>query len=218
MRSRNSSILLAAESDPAELLRLFGSCDLAVGMRLHSLIFSALNQTPCVAVSYDPKVDQFVERIGSPKPLDIRSLEAESLAASMSEALAGAAEFRGGVQDKLPASWQAKQDAEIAVAAVGVGQFSSNRRGQPGYWPSPEVSSLLARLDRDRFRKCRSEAAKLILEANRKRFEDKWKTEWKAHRTRAGVRPAFEEKRFKPGDFRGGEDEVVGSERAAGLG
>jgi polysaccharide pyruvyl transferase CsaB len=140
MRHRSSSILLSGESSPIDLLHLFGSCDLTVGMRLHSLIFSALNHVPCAAVSYDLKVDQFVERIGSAKPLDIRSLEADRLAGNMSEALATTVEFRMGVRDKLRTlAGLAKQNAEIALAAVGT------VRRQNGYWPSPELSSLLAR-------------------------------------------------------------------------
>ena len=145
MRHRDSSILYSGDARDSDLLHLFGSCDLTVGMRLHSLIFSALNHVPFVAVSYDPKVDQLVERIGSLKPgslkpMDIRSLEADRLARNMSEALAGTLEFRLSLQEKMHAlAGLAKQNAEIALAAIG------QDRRPSGYRPSPEMSSLLVR-------------------------------------------------------------------------
>lgn len=35
-----------------------------IGMRLHALVFAAVMQTPLLAISYDPKVDSFVNAIG----------------------------------------------------------------------------------------------------------------------------------------------------------
>ena len=39
-----------------------------IGMRLHALVFAAVMQTPLLAISYDPKVDSFVNAIGE-KPI-----------------------------------------------------------------------------------------------------------------------------------------------------
>ena len=41
---------------------------LLIGMRLHALVFAAVMQTPLLAISYDPKVDSFVNAIGE-KPI-----------------------------------------------------------------------------------------------------------------------------------------------------
>ncbi len=49
---------------PAEVLGLFEKCDLVVGMRLHSLIFAANRGVPFVAMSYDPKIDEFAGEFG----------------------------------------------------------------------------------------------------------------------------------------------------------
>jgi GT2 family glycosyltransferase/glycosyltransferase involved in cell wall biosynthesis len=40
-----------------------------------------------------------------------------------------------------------------------------------------------------------------VFEQNQQRFESKWGLKWEPHRTRPGVRPAFEEKRFTPEEF-----------------
>jgi len=51
------------------------------------------------------------------------------------------------------------------------------------------------------FSKLASETYNRIFEANRKRFEEKWNEQWVAHKTRPGVRPAYEEKKFEPEVF-----------------
>lgn len=60
---------------PAEMVQEVKSCDLLIGMRLHSLIYAASQDTPMMGISYDPKIDQFLARlnispVGSHKALD----------------------------------------------------------------------------------------------------------------------------------------------------
>lgn len=51
-----------------EFLSVIGNFDLLIGMRLHALVFAAVMQTPMLAISYDPKVDSFINAIGE-KPI-----------------------------------------------------------------------------------------------------------------------------------------------------
>lgn len=51
---------LVIETHPARLKGVFQQVDLAIGMRLHSLIMAAAEGAPCFAVSYDPKVTQLM--------------------------------------------------------------------------------------------------------------------------------------------------------------
>jgi polysaccharide pyruvyl transferase WcaK-like protein len=46
------------------MLSVVGNLDLLVGARLHSLIYSAVMDVPMIGVSYDPKIDSFLNAIG----------------------------------------------------------------------------------------------------------------------------------------------------------
>ncbi len=48
---------------PQELMGIIGKVDLLLGIRLHSLIFAAVNSIPLGGISYDDKVDAFLEEL-----------------------------------------------------------------------------------------------------------------------------------------------------------
>ena len=52
-----------------EMITIFSKLDLLVGVRLHSLIFAALNNIPLVAISYDPKIEAFLQSLGLSEPI-----------------------------------------------------------------------------------------------------------------------------------------------------
>jgi len=56
--------MIGAWTDMIDLLSIVGNLDLLVGVRLHALIFAAVMETPFIGVSYDPKIDRFLESIG----------------------------------------------------------------------------------------------------------------------------------------------------------
>lgn len=57
-----------------EVVEKTASFELVIGMRLHSLIIAAANHVPMVALSYDPKVTQFMKEINIPYCLDSSEL------------------------------------------------------------------------------------------------------------------------------------------------
>lgn len=97
LRRAGSLTLPGRALDLREILGLFSLADLAVGMRLHALIFAALFARPLVGISYDPKVAAFLEQIGGPglRPED---LTGEALLA----AATGAWERRVRWAEELP--------------------------------------------------------------------------------------------------------------------
>ncbi|MHB8997475.1 MAG: polysaccharide pyruvyl transferase CsaB [Armatimonadota bacterium] len=62
-----------------------------IAMRLHAMIFAAAQETPAVALSYDPKVDAFCKRSGCPV-LQLAEATVEKLEEALEQSLAAKAD------------------------------------------------------------------------------------------------------------------------------
>ncbi|MFW6035139.1 MAG: polysaccharide pyruvyl transferase CsaB [Halothermotrichaceae bacterium] len=71
--------LFEAKNGPAEKIKLFAGLDLLIGVRLHSLIFAALHNVPIVAVSYDPKVWEFLNSCSLNSAVAIEDFDKDAL-------------------------------------------------------------------------------------------------------------------------------------------
>lgn len=65
-----------------ELLSLVSNMDVLIGMRLHALVFSAINHVPMIGISYDPKIDNFLSLIGKKAACSVSDFNADALAAA----------------------------------------------------------------------------------------------------------------------------------------
>lgn len=63
---QEKSMIAPADLSIEEKIAVIGQSKLLIGMRLHSLIFSAIYSTPFIAISYDPKIDAFAEIVDQP--------------------------------------------------------------------------------------------------------------------------------------------------------
>ncbi|MEB3102488.1 polysaccharide pyruvyl transferase CsaB [Ferviditalea candida] len=61
---KGRATLVQGAETPLEMVRQTADCDLLIGMRLHSLIYAASQLVPMVGISYDPKIDHFLRRLG----------------------------------------------------------------------------------------------------------------------------------------------------------
>lgn len=71
-----------------EMLSIIGNLDLLVGVRLHSLIYAAVSDVPSIGISYDPKIDAFLESISRRSVSDTRSFSLEKFQPAVEEVLA----------------------------------------------------------------------------------------------------------------------------------
>jgi len=78
-RTEQGAIVLAEEYTTSELLSLVGNFDLLIGIRLHALIFAAVMHVPMVGISYDPKIERFLETLGEHNIQTLQNITADKL-------------------------------------------------------------------------------------------------------------------------------------------
>lgn len=93
---------------PQRMLAEVASCDLVIGMRLHALIYAASQQVPVVGISYDPKIDQFLNRLGMLPAATTTAFDSSAFAHQVDELLGTRTEWQA---DKLGLIRELKQEA-----------------------------------------------------------------------------------------------------------
>lgn len=78
-KMKNKTICLKGKYDINEMLSIVGNLDLLIGVRLHSLIFGAVMNIPMIAISYDPKINNFMDYLDETVFSNIEDLDKEKL-------------------------------------------------------------------------------------------------------------------------------------------
>ena len=84
-----------------ETLSIIGCMDILVGIRLHSLIYSAVMDVPMIGISYDPKVDSFLSSIGSESLCDVKDFTFEKFKLSFRSTLTNREEIQRTTRTNL---------------------------------------------------------------------------------------------------------------------
>lgn len=100
---------------PQDMLAEVGQCDLLVGMRLHSLIYAASQYVPMLGISYDPKIDQFLQRLQMKAAATTRAFQVDQVGAELSKLLEGKKTW---VSEKRILIDQLKKDAELPAKQI----------------------------------------------------------------------------------------------------
>lgn len=115
--------VVKAGYDIDRLLALFGQMHMCMGMRLHTLIYSAVACVPLVGLVYDPKIVGFLDYIGNDNYCDTATLTEDELRDTVDRCVAGYDEQRAklvGNHEKL--KQKAEQNAAMAIALLNGGK------------------------------------------------------------------------------------------------
>ena len=119
-RMKRPAVVLTSKYTTSELLSLTGNLDLLVGIRLHALIFAAVMQVPMIGISYDPKVDRFLETIGDRHVGTLQTVTAEALIAKARLVMNDPGRWSGIRNDSIGALRdKAFHNAELALELIG---------------------------------------------------------------------------------------------------
>ena len=111
--------VLDDEYTTSELLSIVGNMDLLLAVRLHALIFAGVMGVPMIGISYDPKVDRFMDSIGEKSVGDLQGITAEELMAEVRMKWNDKASFRAKNAELLSGlRVLASRNAELALGLI----------------------------------------------------------------------------------------------------
>lgn len=112
--------ILLGDYGPHQILGLMEHFSLAIGMRLHFLIFAALAGVPLRALPYSPKVEDLLEALGLPGRSAIDQEHAGSLLADIDRIWDERDTQRRLLEERVPALQdQARRTVPLVLAAMG---------------------------------------------------------------------------------------------------
>ncbi len=81
----HESSILKKRYSVEDMLSVMKCFDLCIGMRLHTLIYAAINAVPVVGLVYDPKISSFMEYTHQKHYLDVENIDGNELKAQLDD-------------------------------------------------------------------------------------------------------------------------------------
>lgn len=140
--------VVKGEYTPGQLLDLVGRLDFAIGMRLHFLIFAALQGVPFVGLPYSAKVEGLLEGLGLPMP-PLEAVHTGGLLATIDRSWDFRADLRARIRHHLPSLQARALETHRLVTRLLVGHDLTDPQetienaiiAPPGDAPDPPASA-----------------------------------------------------------------------------
>lgn len=109
---KNKPYIIEEQWKPSEVMSAMGLMHINIGVRLHSLIFSARMGVPMIGISYDPKIDGFLKTMGYESACTYKELLWKPIKASIANI------NRDRVSTKDTIESRVRQSEELAVKTL----------------------------------------------------------------------------------------------------
>jgi polysaccharide pyruvyl transferase CsaB len=124
LRAQRATVL-KGEYTSGQILSWMGKFDFALGMRLHFLIFAAIQGTPFVALPYAGKVSGFLEALGVPTP-PLNLVNAGRLIAYLDDSWDRRRSLRTRIAESLPALQERARETHRLLLEALTGDTARN--------------------------------------------------------------------------------------------
>lgn len=116
MQDKKDIFVLKSDFTTKEYLAIISQMNLVIGMRLHALVFAALTGVKFFGVSYDPKIDRFLDSFNGVSIAKIQDIKAEDIVKVVSNHLNDNMQEQNNKIEKLRKEAQANAQRAIALA------------------------------------------------------------------------------------------------------
>lgn len=115
-RMKSKSYVIDTRLSVSEIISVMAAADVCIGMRLHSLIYSAIGNVPVIGISYDPKIKGFMDYMGQDICMDINDITDDTAYKAVDNLFAN----YDGIKEQLKTGYQmlkekASLNGELAV-------------------------------------------------------------------------------------------------------
>jgi polysaccharide pyruvyl transferase CsaB len=124
LRAQRATVL-KGEYTSGQILSWMGKFDFALGMRLHFLIFAAIQGTPFAALPYAGKVSGFLEALGVPAP-PLNLVNAGRLIAYLDDSWDRRRSIRTRINESLPALQERARETHRLLLELLTGEKSAS--------------------------------------------------------------------------------------------
>lgn len=119
-KMKSKSTVIKKRCSVEEMTSIFKCLDVCIGMRLHSLIYSASESVPLIGLAYDPKIVSFMEYTHQNLYVDVRKLSYEKLIEMCDKCMSDYAEIKSELNAHCKyLKEQAKENGVLAVGLYG---------------------------------------------------------------------------------------------------